>query len=125
VEDALRDSEQRYRAFIESSPDACWRIEFDESIDIDLPEEEQIARIFRSGRVAECNEALLQRLGLERDAVIGTKISEVLLDLESSRDAVRSVIRSGYRHKTAERTTVDHAGKRRHIVSSYWAIVED
>jgi hypothetical protein len=54
AEDALRGNEQRYRAFVEMNPDACWRAEFDEPIDIGLPEEEQLERIFRKqlcGRV--------------------------------------------------------------------------
>ena len=40
AEEALRESEQRYRAFVQMNPDACWRIEFDEPIDTALTEEE-------------------------------------------------------------------------------------
>src|SRR5215467_14538457 len=54
---ALRESEERYRAFITASPDAMWRIEFEEPIELKAPEDEQIDSMYRYGYVAECNEA--------------------------------------------------------------------
>jgi hypothetical protein len=48
AEDLLRESEQRYRAFVQMNPDAFWRVEFDEPIDTALPEEEQLARFFNT-----------------------------------------------------------------------------
>ena len=36
AEERLRESEQRYRAFVQMNPDACWRIEFEEPIDTAL-----------------------------------------------------------------------------------------
>lgn len=68
AEDLLRESEQRYRTFVQMNPDACWRVEFDESIGTSRREEEQLARLSRSAYVAECNVALVQRLGLDARA---------------------------------------------------------
>jgi PAS domain S-box-containing protein len=126
AEDALRESEQRYRAFVQMNPDACWRIEFDEPIDTALPEEEQLAKVFQYGRVAECNDATVQRLGLERaDQLIGAAIIEAVLDPETARSMMLSLIRSEYRHSTMEATPVDRKGKRRHLLHSHWCIVEN
>ena len=63
ADDLLRESEERYRVFIESNSDAMWRIELDRPIPIDLDGDEQIARIYRDGYLAECNEALARMLG--------------------------------------------------------------
>src|SRR5262249_9515481 len=38
-EDELRESEQRYRAFIAHNTDAMWRIEFQQPVPVDLTEE--------------------------------------------------------------------------------------
>jgi signal transduction histidine kinase len=120
AEDALRESEQRYRAFVQMNPDACWRIEFDEPIDTALPEAEQLARVVQYNRVAECNDAA-EQLGLQR----GEAITEAVLDMETAHRIMLSLIRSAYRYGTIEVTPVDHKGRRRHFLHSHWGIVEN
>jgi signal transduction histidine kinase len=125
AEDSLRESEQRYRAFVQMSPDACWRIEFDEPIDIALPKEEQVARILQNGHVAECNDATVKRLGLERaDQLIGAALSEAVLDMETAHHCVQSLVRSEYYFSTMEVTPINLKGKRGHLLHSLWGIVE-
>lgn len=51
----LRDSEARYRNFVELSTEAVWRVELDQPMSVWLPEEQQIAWLRAHGRVAECN----------------------------------------------------------------------
>jgi signal transduction histidine kinase len=123
--DVLRESEERYRAFVQMSPEACWRIEFDHPINTSLPEEDQLARIFQYGHVVECNDALLRWLGMERaDQLIGAAVSAVVRDMETAQSSVRSLIRSGYRYSTVEAMPMDRQGKRRHLLHSLWGIVE-
>jgi signal transduction histidine kinase len=125
AEDVLRESEQRYRAFVQMNPDPCWRIEFDEPIDTTLPEEEQLARVLQYGRVAECNDALVQWSGLERDQLIGTAVSEAVIDMTTAHSLALSLIRSGYRYSTTEVTAADRESKRRDYLHSQWGIVEN
>lgn len=126
AEDLLRESEQRYRAFIQMNPDACWRVEFDESIDTSLPEEEQLARILRSGRVAECNDAMVQVLGLERpEQLVGAAVTDAVPDKKLMHRCFQALIRSGYRHSTLEVTTVNRKGKQCHFLNHHWGIVEN
>ena len=126
AEDLLRESEQRYRAFVQMNPDACWRVEFDESIDTSLPEEEQLARILRSAYVAECNDALAQRLGLQRpEQLVGAAVADALLDKELVPRCFEALIRSRYRYSTFEVTTVNRKGARCHILNHHWGIVEN
>jgi signal transduction histidine kinase len=128
AEDALRESEQRYRAYVQMNPDSCWRIEFEEPIDTGLPEEEQLTRTVRYGHVAECNEALVHRLGLERaDQLIGAPVTEALRDMETEtvNNCIRSLIRSGYRYSTVEVTALDRKGRRSHFLHHHWGIVEN
>jgi signal transduction histidine kinase len=120
ADDALRESEQRYRAFVQMNPDACWRVEFDEPIDTALPEEEQLAKVLQYNRVAECNDAA-RHFGLKP----GASITEDVLDVETARSIVLSLIRSEYRYSTMEVTPVDRNGKRRHFLHSHWGIVEN
>jgi signal transduction histidine kinase len=124
-QDALRESEQRYRAFIALNPDAFWRVEFEEPIDTALPEDEQLQRIVNTGYIAECNDALARVVGVERaDQLIGVTISKAALSVEIVSYSTRSLIRSGYRYSTVETSPVDHKGHRRHLLRSHWGIVE-
>jgi PAS domain S-box-containing protein len=126
ADDILRESEERYRAYVQMNPDGCWRIECDEPIDTALPEEQQLAEILRSGHIAECNDALVKMLGLDRhDQLIGAAVTEAVNDAELTSRCLRDLIRSGYRYSTLEVTTVDRKGKRRNFSHSHWGIVEN
>jgi signal transduction histidine kinase len=125
ADDTLHECEQRYRAFVELNPDACWRVEFDEPIETVAPPEEQLTKILRYGRMAECNEALAQRLGAKRpDDLIGALITDEVLDVQSARKCVKALIASGYHHSTIEIPVV-FKGKRSYFVHSHWGVVEN
>jgi signal transduction histidine kinase len=51
----LRDSEARYRNFVELSSEAVWRVELAEPMPVTLPVDQQLAWLRKHGRVAECN----------------------------------------------------------------------
>ena len=125
AEELLRESEQRYRAFVEMNPDACWRVEFEQPIDTTLPEEDQLEKVLQCGYLAECNEAAIERLGLQRNQLIGAALPNAVLDMETARRAVQYLIRTGYRHSTLEVNPVDRQGKRRHFLHCHWGIVEN
>lgn len=59
----LRESEERYRMFVELAVDSIWCLECPLPIDLTLPPEEQARRWRRFGRVAECNDVFARRLG--------------------------------------------------------------
>lgn len=126
-DDELRESEQRYRAFITRNPDAMWRIEFEQPIHTDLPAEDQLARIYEYGYVAECNDTFARMQGLERaQQLIGSRVQDIAPKHDASmREATLLAIRSGYEYSTVETNPVDRFGIRRNMLRSQWGIVED
>jgi two-component system cell cycle sensor histidine kinase/response regulator CckA len=126
-DDALRKSEQRYRAFIARNADAMWRVEFDPPVPTNLPEQEQFERIYESGFLAECNDSTARLLGLEKaEQLIGSKVSAIAPVTDpTAREATMVAIRSGYRLTTVETSPRDGHGNRRHMLRSQWGIVED
>jgi two-component system, cell cycle sensor histidine kinase and response regulator CckA len=127
TEAAVRESEQRYRAFIAANTDAMWRIEFETPISISLPEDEQIDAIYRLGYLAECNDAMAHTLGRERsEQLIGMSFHELACSADPNlREDLRVAIRSGYRFDTVETQPVSPDGRIRHHLRSHWCIVEN
>ena len=126
-EELLRQSEERYRAFVALNANAMWRIEFDQPISIALPEQEQMERIYRDGYFAECNDALARQAGFERaEQVTGRRVHDLAsLSNPIVRNAILHAIRTKYRFTTVETSPVGLDGKRRYLLRSQWGIVED
>ena len=126
ADEALRESEQRHRAFIAQSPDAMWRIEFEVPIATALPAEQQIDKMYQYGYLAECNDTTARLFGLETaEQLIGARFGD--LEPPSSprfREDLESAVRSEYRYTTIETGRLDQAGTRRHLLRSHWGIVE-
>src|SRR5262249_51626037 len=125
-EDELRESEQRYRAFVAKNADAMWRIEFEQPIDVTLGLQEQVAAMYRYGYVAECNDATAVLLRLKKaDQVIGFRLEDIAPRSDPSvHQATLAAIRNHYEYTTVE-VTRQHAGRWRHLLRSQWGIVED
>ena len=66
VEEALRESGERYRAFVANSSEGIWRYEIDPPMPVSLGEEEQVEYILAHGYLAECNDAMARMAGYER-----------------------------------------------------------
>jgi PAS domain-containing protein len=119
ADDSLRESEQRYRAFIRLNPAAMWRIEFDKPIATHLPEEQQLDRMYQLGYVAECNIAAARLIGFDKaEQAIGARLGEIG-NSETIREAHRHLLQSGHRFSMLETTLANS-----HLLLNHWGIVE-
>jgi PAS domain S-box-containing protein len=125
-EERMRESEQRYRAFITRNADAMWRIEFEQPIPVTLTEQEQIEHIYKYGYVAECNDAAARMVGLNTgDQLIGARVSEIEKLDHAVRKAILATVRAGYNQANVETTRSDSNGHRSCLLRTDWGIVED
>jgi PAS domain S-box-containing protein len=127
ADDVLRETEQRYRAFIASNPDAMWRIEFEQPIPVNLDEQEQIDRIYRFGYLAECNDAMCQLVRAGSVEELEGARFEDLAPRSDTRvfEELRNAVRSGFRTMTVETSPVDSSGHRLYRLRSQFGIVEN
>jgi PAS domain-containing protein len=125
--EALRENEQRYRAFIASNPDALWRIELEQPVPLHLTEEQQIDAIYLFGYLAECNASMARMWGAESpEALVGARFDDVAPRTDPRvLEGLRLAIRSGFRSATVETTAVDEQGLPVHRLRSQFGIVEN
>ncbi|MGH9849499.1 MAG: hybrid sensor histidine kinase/response regulator, partial [Blastocatellia bacterium] len=127
AEEALRESEERYRAFITNSSEGIWRFEGRPPLDTSLPVEEQIDLLFEHCYLAECNDAMARMYGYERaEEIVGARLEDLLprsnpLNIEF----LRAFIEAGYKLSDAESYEFDQAGRPKCFSNSLTGIVKD
>lgn len=127
TEMALRESQERYRAFIEQTAEGIWRFELEQPLPVQLPVEEQIDRFYAHAYLAECNDAAARMYGFQRAAeLIGTRLGDVMprsdpLNLEY----LRAFVRSNYRLTDAESHEVDREGNERYFLNNLIGITSN
>jgi PAS domain S-box-containing protein len=125
--EALRQSEERYRTFIEQSSEGVSRLEFNPPVPLTLSDEQLVDRIYETGVLAECNDAMARMYGFTAAReMIGTRLA----DLHDRTDAtnrrqVLAFVRSGYRLTDSETHERDREGRPRVFLNNVVGFVED
>jgi len=123
---ALRDSEERYRAFVANSSEAIWRFELDQPVPTDIDPDAQIDLYYQHGYLAECNDLMAQMYGFERSAdLVGARLGDLLVrDNPDNLDYLRAFIASGYRLIGVESREVDRDGNEKDFVNNLVAVID-
>src|SRR6266545_534250 len=120
-------AEERYRSFIAQSSEGVSRLEIDPPVPINLPEEEQIDRLYAGARIAECNDAMARMYGFnEARELIGTLLADLHNVTDpTNREQIRAFIRAGYRLADSETREHDREGRPRVFLNNVVGFLED
>jgi two-component system cell cycle sensor histidine kinase/response regulator CckA len=115
AEEALRESEERYRTFVAQSSEGIFRMEYNPPVPCHLPISEQLALGHKNGYMAECNDAMARMYGRDSaQELMGKPLSDFLvLQDPLTREFMENYIRSGYRITDQESREVDAQGQRK------------
>ncbi|MBI5524965.1 MAG: PAS domain S-box protein [Deltaproteobacteria bacterium] len=127
TENALRLSGERYRTFVAQSSEGIWRVEFDEPIPTDLPEQEQVDLVYARGYFAECNDAMARMYGFpDANGLAGARVKDLLpRDDPHNVQYLLTALRNGYRIADAESHELDVNGNLKYFLNNFVGIVED
>ncbi len=109
MEQALKESEERYRAFILNSNEGIFRIDIDEPVDTQRPREQQAREIAARATLVEANDAFAQIYGYTKDEVIGLPLSRLVPEAEIT---IARFVESQYRLIDIEDPIVTRDGRR-------------
>ena len=126
MEDELRRSEERYRAFVSRSAEGIYRLELREPLDTTLPVPEQLEAFLRHAFVAECNDALARMYGYERaEELIGAGLDQVVPpDEPAGREHMAAFLAGGYSLTNCESREKDRLGTTKYFLNNLIGTVE-
>src|SRR5437660_7554833 len=114
-EGAFPESEARYRNFGDQSSEGIYRMEYDPPVPCHLTVEEQLARGYKCGFMAECNGAMARMYGrASSQELMGKPLSDFLiLHHPVTQQFMEKFIREGYRITDQESIELDAQGQKR------------
>ncbi len=127
VEEALRESEKRFRTFIQRSPDGLYSIDLDKPVSVDLPADKQVRLIRKHAYFSECNETFYRTYGLSSVAdIVGRRLHELPTVYDDKSTAtVERLVESGYRVTGGESYERLPDGSERIFFNQFLGIVQD
>jgi len=126
IEKALRESEERYRAFVVNSSEAIWRFALERTVPLGYSEDEQIECFYQYGYLAECNGAMARMYGFSSpDEMVGIRLGDIVVRSNPENIAfLRNFIQSGYRLTDVETVELDKEDRTKYFLNNLVGIVE-
>jgi PAS domain S-box-containing protein len=127
MQQALRESEEKYRSFLAHTTEGVYRLEMTEPMPTSLTTEEQVDFLYDHAVVAECNEAFARMYGVQSgNELLGMTLLAFHGDRHDpvNREEMRRFVESGYRIESDDTHERDLDGREHWFSNTTVGIVE-
>ncbi|HEX4999994.1 MAG TPA: PAS domain S-box protein [Terriglobia bacterium] len=122
----LKDSDDRYRAFIANTSEGVWRFELEEPIPLTAPENEYLDMLYRFGYLAESNDMMARMYGYDNaQRILGERLGDLLVRSEGNVAQLLALKRAGFRLNNAETCEADRFGATKCFLNNMLGILDD
>ena len=127
ADEALRQSEERYRMFVAQSSEGIYRMEYVPPVPCALPVSEQLAWALKHGYMAECNDAMARMYGrASAQELMGKPLTDFLILHDPvTREFMENYIRAGYQITDQESRELDAHGQKKIFRNTMIGMVVD
>ena len=126
AEEALKESEERYRNAIQLSFQGIVRWEFKKPLPIELPFDDQVNWLLDNAYVAECNEAYAKMLGhVNSEELTGASLAKVVHSEQTARKIAELFVSHNYTWKNVETAGEIFTVADRHHLNNVVSIIVD
>ncbi|MEL6138461.1 MAG: GAF domain-containing protein [Cyanobacteria bacterium J06628_6] len=126
-DNALRESERRYRTLFELSNEGIFRFETEPPLPTALSIDEQLKWCYRHFRYAEINDTMADQYGLNGpEEMVGKGFADIYPETSAlNLEANRRLIENGYQGRGAETEEIGADGQPKHFLSSVVSNIRD
>jgi len=98
AEERIRESEDRFRAFVVNSSEGIVAVDYTKPIPLNQSHEALMKAIWTTGRISECNQAFATMRGFRHlNEIIGRPVEELRLDSEAAWQTTSEYVRRNFR----------------------------
>ncbi|RPH96610.1 PAS domain S-box protein [candidate division KSB1 bacterium] len=123
AEEALRESEERYRNFIKNASEGIYRIDLVPPVDISLPREELEKEITQNAVTGEVNKALAAMYAIQPEEMVGRMVRDFAPNCGAQMADL--LLQKNYQIVEREETEYTETGDPIYIRESYTGVVAD
>jgi PAS domain S-box-containing protein len=122
--DRIKESEEKFRNFVEFTPLGIWCFQAEKPVDINIPEDQMLAEFFNSTCI-ECNDTYASMMGVSKEEILGLKLSDAMPDTDENKNYLRAFIKNGFKLSEGISRELAKDGKEKYFSNSLVGVIKN